>query len=549
MKLLVELLRKAGWSIAAATLVGCLAGSITAMLLSRVGGSVSERTADVHAAAKFFALAGAGLAAEVIAQMIVIRVSSALLLQLRLELCRRVVNASLQRFEATGATKAMAVLMQDVPAIAGGAAGLPPAIVSFAIVVATLGYLTVASWRMMLLLAATSVLGVLIVGGLRGLANKHESRLRSEQERLIGHFQTMTAGIKELKLHSAKRRYFLDVALGGTIRSVRERFVGASQLDFVATATARALVFAVLGAVLFLGPVTGLSAAEHSAEFAVSICYLVGPVGFLMAYLPTLARVRAAAEEVDRFSTQLGIAHVEEQAGSAEIARWTTISLQDVCLEYGAAASGFRLGPVSLDLRAGKIYFIVGGNGSGKSTLIRILTGLMSPDSGQVAVDDEVVTSERRLAYQALFSAVFFDFSTFLDVRFLHTADMLLRAQSYLADLGLAERVRFENGQFITSGLSSGQKRRLALICSLLEDRPVYVFDEFASDQDPRYKAYFYTRLLPELKAAGKTVVVVSHDDRFFHLADALIKMEDGRVADEATGHFMTKLFSGARRA
>ncbi|SDM20561.1 putative ATP-binding cassette transporter [Franzmannia pantelleriensis] len=63
-----------------------------------------------------------------------------------------------------------------------------------------------------------------------------------------------------------------------------------------------------------------------------------------------------------------------------------------------------------------------------------------------------------------------------------------------------------------------------------LEDRPFLVFDEWAADQDPLFKEVFYREVLPELKRMGKAVLVISHDDRYFPLADRLVRLESGKL-------------------
>ena len=68
---------------------------------------------------------------------------------------------------------------------------------------------------------------------------------------------------------------------------------------------------------------------------------------------------------------------------------------------------------------------------------------------------------------------------------------------------------------------------------AFLEDRAIYVFDEWAADQDPHHREIFYKRLLPELKANGKTVFVISHDDRYYHLGDRVVKLEYGKVVED----------------
>jgi putative ATP-binding cassette transporter len=90
--------------------------------------------------------------------------------------------------------------------------------------------------------------------------------------------------------------------------------------------------------------------------------------------------------------------------------------------------------------------------------------------------------------------------------------------------------VQVKDGSFSSIALSQGQRKRLALLTAYLEDRSIYVFDEWASDQDPMFKQIFYTQLVPELKQRGKTILVISHDDHYFHLADRIVKLDSGKL-------------------
>jgi putative ATP-binding cassette transporter len=190
------------------------------------------------------------------------------------------------------------------------------------------------------------------------------------------------------------------------------------------------------------------------------------------------------------------------------------------------------LGPINLTLRPGELVFIIGGNGSGKSTFVKLLTGLYPPDSGEITVNGRPLNESVREDYRQQFSAVFSDFYLFDTLAGLGGHDLDQKAQSYLRLLGLDDKVHVEHGVLSTTALSQGQRRRLALLAAYLEDRPVYVFDEWAADQDPVYRQIFYSKFLPELKALGKTVVVITHDDRYFYLGDRVIKLEYGKIVD-----------------
>jgi len=197
-------------------------------------------------------------------------------------------------------------------------------------------------------------------------------------------------------------------------------------------------------------------------------------------------------------------------------------------------ARGFQLGPLSLDMHRGEILFFVGGNGSGKSTLGKLLTGLYTPTSGTVKVDDTLVGASNLDAYRQLFSAVYSDYHLFEGTAV--TGELAQqRAATILSDLGLSSELLSPDSRRFAA-LSKGQHRRLALALAYLEDRPIYFFDEWAADQDPVFRERFYTRILPSLKQRGKTVIAVTHDDRYFHVADRIVELDAGRVMEVAIG-------------
>jgi putative ATP-binding cassette transporter len=190
----------------------------------------------------------------------------------------------------------------------------------------------------------------------------------------------------------------------------------------------------------------------------------------------------------------------------------------------------FNLGPIDLTLRPGELVFLTGGNGSGKTTLAKLITGLYAPEAGEICVDGKPVTDELREDYRQCFSVVFSDFYLFESLLGIDGFELNSRARDYLVRLQLDRKVRVENKKPSTTDLSQGQRKRLALLTAYLEDRPIYLFDEWAADQDPLFKEVFYQHLLPELKARNKTVLVISHDDHYYHVADRLIKLDYGKI-------------------
>ena len=182
-------------------------------------------------------------------------------------------------------------------------------------------------------------------------------------------------------------------------------------------------------------------------------------------------------------------------------------------------------------MRRGEILFIVGENGSGKTTLIKLILGLYPPQTGTLFLDGAPVTDETRDAYRQHFSAVFFDYYLFDDLVLPAGADPAA-ADAYLETLDLAHKVTIQDGAFSTVDLSAGQRKRLALVQAYLEGRPVLVLDEWAAEQDPTFRRLFYTRLLPDLKREGRTLIVISHDDRYFDAADRVIHLNNGAIVE-----------------
>ena len=257
-----------------------------------------------------------------------------------------------------------------------------------------------------------------------------------------------------------------------------------------------------------------------------------------MAWLPLIAWVNVSLAQINRLGIEIEATTIEDPAiedpAIGPLEGWEQIELAGVTHTYRreGQSGGFVLGPVDLALRPGQILFIVGGNGSGKTTLAKLFTGLYIPESGEIRLDGRPVTAANRERYRQLFSAVFDDAAVFESLWGLAAEDLDERAREYLCQLELDRVVTVTGGTFSTTRLSRGQRKRLALLTAYLEDRPIYVFDEWAADQDPVFRRVFYLRLLPELRARGKAVVAITHDDRYFGIADCLIKLEEGKMVE-----------------
>jgi putative ATP-binding cassette transporter len=343
-------------------------------------------------------------------------------------------------------------------------------------------------------------------------------------------------GIKEIKLNAARGD---DIRSGRILPLSQEaaqcriranrHYVG--NWNFI-----KILSYLLIGAMVFLLPIISEKVSENLIELVTVVLFLFSPVGDLVDAMPLLARANAAVSRLDLLEKNLPPPpqygeesdSVRQLADSGEFAR---LDLRGA--EYSHLSPGgetlFTIGPIDLAITKGETVFFIGGNGSGKSTFLRMLVGLYPAGNGCLFFNGVAVDQANLPAYQANFSTVFTDFHLFDR---LYGLDEVARnkAADLLDRMGIGDKTRIENGEFTQLNLSTGQRKRIALIVAMLEDRPILVFDEVAADQDPEFRERFYREMLPELKAQGKTVVVVSHDDRYFDQAEKIFKMDYGRV-------------------
>jgi len=460
---------------------------------------------------------------------------------LRIALCRRILGTPLEDIDRRGASSFLTLLTNDIPTVSRTLLILPSILGNAAIFIFGIAYLAHFSWTVFVLTVAALTCAVVLHSVLAGKAVSFSREARNEINTFDEHTHGLIFGIKELQLNSERRRWFRRDGIDGSSQRIAH-YAFIEQVWFTAGGTVAPAAVAFLLAILVFGvaPLQLLDTSTLSACI-LTVLYIIGPLGVLIAAIPQLGQGSIACErlatfgftfdggEADRVDPAPAEAHEQPT-----LRNWKSIALSGVRTRYcdGTSSAGFELGPIDLRVHPGELVFVVGGNGSGKSTLAKILTGLYVPAEGQVFLDGEAVTDQNREAYRSLFSAVFTDFHVFNRlIGAGHDAPIEL-AHEYLVLLGLADKVRIaEQSYSTTKALSQGQRKRLALLCAYLEDRMVYVLDEWAADQDPSFKKLFYEALLPDLKRRGKCVVIITHDDQYFELADRIIKLSDGRIA------------------
>ncbi|MEG4812420.1 cyclic peptide export ABC transporter [Microcoleus sp. F8-D3] len=536
----IWLLLKASWlNVSIAILTGLISGGCSAILISLINQAISDNS-NGNLVWYFAGLAVLALVSGVISQFLLIYLSQEAVYNLRLSLSRGILSTPLRNLEELGANRLLATLTDDVGTLSNTIFLIPFLCVDIAVVIGCLTYLSTIYATVFVVVFGFLVLTIGTVQLLLNKMRKFFDLAREEQDILFKHFRSITEGIKELKLHSLRRQEFFTEELQGSADASRDYNVTALNTGAVAMGVGQLLFFMLMGLLLFILPKFVPVSTPVLSAYILTSTYLMSPFNNILQRLPALFRANTSVEKIERMGLALASqAEISSTVKLPDTAQWETLELNRVVHSYPGEKedSNFILGELNLKFHPGQLVFIIGGNGSGKSTLAKLITGLYIPESGKILLDGQPITEENREWYRQHFSAIYSDFYLFERLLGMTNHDLDKQAAEYLREFHLENKVQVKDGVLSTTALSQGQRKRLALLTAYLEDRPIYLFDEWASDQDPFFRDIFYKQLLPELKRRGKTVFAISHDDRYFDLADRAIKLDYGKVEyDRANG-------------
>ncbi|HEY0510455.1 MAG TPA: cyclic peptide export ABC transporter [Thermoanaerobaculia bacterium] len=525
--------RHSRMTVVLASVAGALSGfgstALIAVINSALNGSAASHSTLVW---KFVALCALIPLSGFVSQFLLVRLTAHAAHAMRITLSRQILTAPYRLLEEIGVPRLMATLNDDIPAVTNAVTTLPILFMQLAIMVGCLIYLGLLSWPLLLVMLGYMVIG-LATYQLPLIKSVGYFRLmRGEWDSMFRAFRALTDGAKELKLNRERRDAFRTQQLDPSVEAIRHYAVLANTLTVAAANWGQILFFIFIGLSLFLAP--SFISVSHQAlsGYVLTVLFMISPLAIILNNMPTLGRAWVAAEAVRRLGLSLTHQQPEIAAAVRSNPDWHQLEMRGVTHVYRQEKDGdvFQVGPVDLTFHPGELVFLIGGNGSGKTTLAKLLIGLYEPEAGELRFDGKPVTGENRDEYRQQFSVVFYDFYLFDRLFGVDGEHLQARGSEYLAQLHLDRKVRIEGDKLSTLELSQGQRKRLALLTAYLEDRPIYVFDEWASDQDPMFKQVFYYQILPELKARGKTVIVITHDDHYFDVADRIVKLEQGQV-------------------
>lgn len=455
-----------------------------------------------------------------------------LISELRVRLLEAVSAAEFLEIEQIGRAEIFGNLSRETQVLSQSAPNMVVAVQSAVLLAASMTYMFFLSkWAFVLLTLAT-VVGAAFHLSRAKQASVHIQDAARTDNALIEGFSDVIDGFREVKLNRSRSEELSDSIRRVSRQSSNSRILvhSLNAHDFVLS---QLTFFTLTGLMVFVVPSFGTIDTKTVAMTTTATLFMLGPVGALVGNFPIFNNANEAARRICELEDKLlaGTPPHPTNQPLGTFSGFEEIAIDDISFSYPApdGVSAFTVGPNSLRIRRGDCIFITGGNGSGKTTFINLLLTLIPAHAGGVTVDGVAIDEGNRDAYRNLFSVIFSDnhlFSTLYGVPSFDAAE----AEHLLQDMEIAHKVKIEGNRYSTTDLSGGQRKRLALITAQLERKPILVLDEWAADQDPVFREKFYRQIMPALRKRGLTIIAITHDDRYFDVADARYHMDEGML-------------------
>ena len=419
--------------------------------------------------------------------------------KLRKDLGAKVLAAPIEQIERYRTHRLIPVLTHDVDTISDFAFAFAPLAISTTVILGCLGYLAVLSWPifLMTLLAIGIGSAVQYVAQSKGIKGFYAAR--DAEDNLQKHYSAIAEGAKELRIHRPRRHAMHTRNIQGTADKICDTHIRSINIFVIAKSLGSMLFFVVIGLALTLQQFWPSSDPAVMSGFVLVLLYMKGPLENLIGNLPIISRAQIAFRRIadlsERFSSPEPHLLLDDADKTVPVMKHLELRNVQYAFPTVEGSEPFKLGPVNLSIEPGEILFIVGENGCGKTTLIKLLLGLYTPQQGEIRLNGLPVDALGLDDYRQMFTTIFADYFLFDD---LVQNDKALPddATQYLERLEIAHKVSVRDGAFTTTDLSTGQRKRLALVNAWLEERPVLVFDEWAADQDPAFRRLLRLNLI-----------------------------------------------------
>jgi len=454
---------------------------------------------------------------------------------LRLSLSEKVLKSDFFHVEKNS-LRILPILNNDINTIGSFIKTVPDFMVSISKIIACIVYMFWLSWQLTSYVLGIYFLVFLVTLFIFPQLHKQEVIIRDLKNDLFEQINGLVRGLKELTLNKKHKAMYVDEMMGPVSRRHSDSLTVVGTLNILASKVGEMIVVIALSFLLISFNHSNFFEGGVLLEFLTVVLFVLPSLIIVTTFLNSVKKVEVALKQIDELKLEYTPTHGELAAGvlmrpsSSE----PLIVLTGMEFRYGSEQeeNGYKIGPFSFNIQKGEVVYLSGGNGSGKTTLGKLIVGLYSPTGGQISYGGQVVTKTARNEYRDRFSALFPDSHVFRSLAYIDESILRTKGQQLIKMLKLEGVVSIRNKTLSTIQLSSGQQGRLSLLRALLEDKEIYLFDEWAANQDPVFKKTFYTEIIPGLKMEGKTVVVITHDESYFQTADRVIKLEDGHIQE-----------------
>lgn len=479
----------------------------------------------------FFVAIIALLLMTFISQYALTKLGHEFVLQLRQRLTDGILMQTWQGIELLGKSKLTASLSTDIQALTVAFVRLPELIQGFIFCLMAALYLAYLSLPLFMIVLIWVVMTIWISLKLVQRVYHYLESLRTHQDKIYQDYQHLIEGHKELSLNQY-RALHQRKQLQQHAQAYQNDIIKADSYHLFAVNWSNIMMFASIGLVLGLAHLWQMADLAVATTFCLTLLFIQSPLLKAVGAYPTLNAAQIALDkiaELDLMQNQFSL-----KSHTSLSSDWQTLTFKDIQFRYqNHQTQQFSLKQVNFEIQRGEVVFLIGANGSGKSTFAKIFTGLYQPTAGQIYLDQKLIDLQHQFDYRQLFSAIYSDFYLF------HTllgkdeqpADTIV-LQKWLNELQLQQKIRIQQSEIDQIELSQGQKKRVALLLSILEQKDIILLDEWAADQDPTFRRYFYLTIVPKLKAMGKTLLLISHDNQYFMMADRIVLMKNGRLSE-----------------
>ncbi|EAI7261872.1 multidrug ABC transporter permease/ATP-binding protein [Campylobacter lari] len=438
---------------------------------------------------------------------------------------KQILDTNILSILNTTKAKILASLNNDVRSISFGLLKLPEFIQSSVLIICTSAYIAYLSLEIFFLCLVWIICVFLVDNFLMSKVYFYFKNARENDDALQKNYQNILQGHKELTLNPLRAKYYYENEFEKNALKKKKSSTMGNILHILSNNWSNSAMLALVGVEFYMALNYKFASLQSATTIALSILFLRAPLGAMIGSFPTLMMAKIALDKILNLNLE-NYTH-EFKIGQSSKA-WQKLYFKNVSFAYNEK---FTLKPINLELKKGECVFLIGKNGSGKSTFSMILAGLFTDFKGDIFLDNEKITKKNIYEYRSLISAIFSDFHLFEHI--LEDDKFSKEDLAYwLEILELNEKVEFIENTFNTIKLSAGQKKRLAMLNALLEKRDILILDEWAADQDPMFRKFFYTKLLPLLKQKGITIFAITHDDVYFDMADRILLAQNGQICE-----------------